>query len=92
MVKSKILPYKFSYLSMVKNIWTHSKNIEHGQKYLNIEKKRFELADGIGIISKSLSFDHVQKIWRCSKFIEQAQKDLNVVKIIFELADGTGIS
>ena len=23
MVKSKILPYKFTYLSMVKNIWTH---------------------------------------------------------------------
>ena len=39
MVKSKILPYKFTYLSMVKNIWTHSKNIEHGQKYLNMVKK-----------------------------------------------------
>ena len=39
MVKSKILPYKFTYLSMVKNIWTHSKDIEHGQKYLNMGKK-----------------------------------------------------
>ena len=39
MVKSKILSYKFTYLSMVKNIWTHSKNIEHSQKYLNMVKK-----------------------------------------------------
>ena len=42
MVKSKILPYEFSYLSMVKNIWTHSKIFEQGQKL-------FELADGLGI-------------------------------------------
>ena len=31
MVKSKILPYKFTYLSMVKNIWTHYKHIEHAK-------------------------------------------------------------
>ena len=31
MVKSYILPYIFTYLSMVKNIWPHSKNIERGQ-------------------------------------------------------------
>ena len=39
MVKSKNLPYKFTYLSIVTNIWTHSKNIERGQKYLNMVKK-----------------------------------------------------
>ena len=54
MAKSKILPYKVTYLSMVKNIWTHSKNIERGQKYLTWSKifehsqKIFELADGLG--------------------------------------------
>ena len=39
MVKSKILPYEFTYLSMVENIWTDSKTIEHSQKYLNMVKK-----------------------------------------------------
>ena len=48
MVKSNILPYKFAYLSMVKNVWPHSKNIEHGQKILNETKNNFELADGLG--------------------------------------------
>ena len=32
MVKIDILPYEFSYLSMVKNSWRHSKIIERGQK------------------------------------------------------------
>ena len=30
-------------MSMVKNIWTHSKNIEHGQKCLNMVKKYLNL-------------------------------------------------
>ena len=37
-IRIKILPYKFTFLSTVKNIWTHSKNIEHCQKYLNMVK------------------------------------------------------
>ena len=49
MVKSDILPYKFAYLSIVKNIWPYSKNIEHVQKNLNATKIFFELADGLGI-------------------------------------------
>ena len=49
MVKSKIVPYKFADLSMVKNIWTHSKNIEDGQKILNAANFVFEIADGLGI-------------------------------------------
>ena len=36
--KSEIVAYEFAYLSMVKNIWTHSKNIEGGQKILNTAK------------------------------------------------------
>ena len=32
-IKSDILPYKFAFLSMDKNIWPHSKNIERGQKF-----------------------------------------------------------
>ena len=46
-VKSDILPYKFAYLSMVKNIWPHS-NI------LNAANFVFELADGIGKKNTSL--------------------------------------
>ena len=42
MVKSKILPYEFIYLSMVKNISTHSKIFENGQRIC-------ELADGFGM-------------------------------------------
>ena len=38
MVKSNILPYKFAYLSTVKNNWQHSKNIERGQQILNETK------------------------------------------------------
>ena len=34
---------------MVKNIWTHSKIIEHGQKIFEHGQKIFELADGFGI-------------------------------------------
>ena len=30
-----ILPYKFAYLSMVKTIWSHSKNVEHNQSDQN---------------------------------------------------------
>ena len=48
MVKRDILSYKFAYLSMVKNIWPHSKNIERGRKNLNPTKMFFELADGLG--------------------------------------------
>ena len=47
---SDILPPKFAYLSMVKNISPRSKNIKHGQKILNAAKTFFELADGLGII------------------------------------------
>ena len=48
MAKSDILPYEFAYLSMVKNICPHSKNIERGQKFLNATNFFFELADGLG--------------------------------------------
>ena len=34
-LKSDILPYKLAYLSVVKNIWLHSKNVEQGQNFLN---------------------------------------------------------
>ena len=58
MIKSDILPYRFAYLSMVKNIWPHSKNIERGQKILNATNFFFELADGLGIcIAKKKLWD-----------------------------------
>ena len=46
MAKSKIVPYKFAFLSMVKNMCTHSKNIENGQKKFEDGQKPFELANG----------------------------------------------
>ena len=47
-VKSDIFPYKFAYLTMVKNIWLHSKNIDCGQKKFERKQIFFELADGLG--------------------------------------------
>ena len=45
MDKSKIVPYEFAYLSIAKDIWTHSKNSEDGQKSLNKNGQNiFELA------------------------------------------------
>ena len=41
--------YKFACLTMVKNIWPQSKNIDCGQKSLNASKFFFDLADGLGI-------------------------------------------
>ena len=38
MVESKIVPYEFAHLSIVENIWAHSKNIEGGQDILNTVK------------------------------------------------------
>ena len=67
MVKSDILPYKFAYLSMVKNIWPHSNNIERGQNFLNATKNIFELADGWGISIqkyKVLNFFLNCQIWK----------------------------
>ena len=53
MVKSDILPYKFVYLSIIKNNWPHSKNIELGPKVLSTTKLFLELADGLGIKEES---------------------------------------
>ena len=39
---------------MVKNIWTHSKNIKDGKKLFEHGKKIFELADGLVIKFKKL--------------------------------------
>ena len=48
MINTKILPYEFIYLSMIKNLWTHSNNIEHNQKKIEQGQNLFELADGLG--------------------------------------------
>ena len=48
MLKSDILPYKFAYLSMVKNISPQSKNINCAQNIFKATKYIFEQADGLG--------------------------------------------
>ena len=48
LLKSDILPYRFAYLSIVKNIWPDLKNIEAGQKIWT-QLNFFERADGLGM-------------------------------------------
>ena len=64
LVKNDILPCKFAYLSMVKNIWPHSNNIECGKKFLNATNFIFEPADGLGV-----NHSRIEVLQNCPAFL-----------------------